>query len=159
MKNIIVGLTAFAVGFFALGPAYSALTTKPPVTHTITFDPGGVLVERYEGFAKMRNEGVHIRIDGFCISACTMVAGLIPDDQVCITPYAKLAFHAAFTIDILGERRFSPEGTEFLWHIYPEKVRALLRAKGWESPDVDQPTLIIIDGEDLKNVFRLCNKE
>jgi hypothetical protein len=53
-------------------------------------------VDFYEKFAGWRVNGDRVAIDGMCISACTMVVGLIDADKVCVTPYARLAFHSAW---------------------------------------------------------------
>jgi hypothetical protein len=44
----------------------------------ITFNPGGSVVEFIEDFTEQRNAGKRYIIDGLCISACTMILGLIP---------------------------------------------------------------------------------
>jgi hypothetical protein len=117
---------------------------------------GGDLFEFIETYSKARQEGTRYVIDGLCISACTLITGEVPQDRVCVTPFAKLAFHAAFTMDMQGTREFSPDGTAFLWAIYPEKVRELLRKHGWSGPSTDQTTLIWIEGEELLSLFRPC---
>ena len=39
--------------------------------------------------------GTDVVIDGKCLSACTMVLGLVPSKQICVTPRARFGFHAA----------------------------------------------------------------
>jgi hypothetical protein len=62
----------------------------------IANDRGGQIgpyVERYE---QLRASGQTVIIDGLCASACTIVLGAIPNDKICVTPNANLAFHAAW---------------------------------------------------------------
>ena len=50
-------------------------------------------------FQEMRASGERIVIDGPCLSACTLLTGLIPRDHVCVTSRAVLGFHAASYYD------------------------------------------------------------
>ena len=47
----------------------------------------------------MRDSGEHVVIDGPCLSACTLLTGIIPSDRVCVTQRAVLGFHAASYYD------------------------------------------------------------
>ena len=50
----------------------------------------------------LRSSGERVVIDGPCLSACTMVLGVIPRDRICVTPRARLGFHAAWHPDDSG---------------------------------------------------------
>lgn len=134
----------------------------------ISTDTGGVIIDymtRYEDLRRDRRRAVII--DGICISACTLITGMIESDRVCVTPFAKLAFHSAHN-GYTGA--FSKEGTRLLWNIYPENVRAILRKRGWDGdPDLskplkkgekpatgEHPDLIYIDGEELRSIYKPC---
>lgn len=132
------------------------LSSHPVVPERITVDLGGSLLEYLKNYSDARVQNTHFVLDGLCISACTLITGEIPNENVCSTPYAKLAFHAAFILNPMIGRVFSPEGTELLWRIYPESIRELLKKHGWAGPDVDQDKLIWIEGEELQQIFKLC---
>lgn len=126
----------------------------------ITFDGGGPVVQYIERFNEIRLAGGRVVIDGLCISACTMVTGLMPADRLCVTPFAQLAFHSAATVNpFSGDRAHSSEGTRIVWHIYPEPVRKLLLTKEWNGDDKtrnDHPDLIYVAGDELRTIVRPC---
>jgi hypothetical protein len=62
----------------------------------IKADPGGQIGPYLENLAALRSSGERVIIDGPCISACTMVLGVIPRDRICVTTRARLGFHAAW---------------------------------------------------------------
>jgi hypothetical protein len=56
----------------------------------IVEDSGGRIrtyVDRYEG---VRSAGENVVIDGYCVSACTIVLGTVPHDKICVTRRARL---------------------------------------------------------------------
>lgn len=122
----------------------------------ITFSPGGSIFEFIQHFIKLRESGAFIVIDGACISACTMILGLIDDDHVCVTGRAFLAFHSA-----RSGSEFHREGTRLVWHIYPPKVREWLRRHGWdaEGPHGQHPELLYLEGDELRQFYRACTPE
>ena len=73
-------------------------------------------------------------IDGPCLSACTMVLGVIPRDRICVTPRARLGFHAAWHPGEDGHPIPSREATKLLMDIYPEHVRSWIARRGGLSP-------------------------
>lgn len=148
MKKIILALAAI----LTLTPAYAA-----PLR--ITFDPGGGVLDRYKEWVKQRESGDRVIIDGLCISACTFVTGLVPNQQVCVTPYARLGFHSAWTQGEDGEEKFAREATRLEWSIFPEAVREMMRKHGWSSGDVPHPGLIFIEGAELRTLYRDCTPE
>jgi hypothetical protein len=165
-KGVLRGLL-----FLFMGAALVAAITigaRPqqpkPETVRITFDPGGGLVGFIEKFAEKRQNGTRFIIDGMCISACTMITGLIPSDRVCVTPRAVLAFHSAsvsnpFTGERLGH---SKVGTEILWYSYPTKLREFLRTKfNWDgtAENSEHDDLMFVEGEDLLTFFKPCKGE
>lgn len=157
VKRVITKSRLWAA-FFILMPVL--LTTaifvfSPPPPKRITLDPGGRLGEFIEDYSAARVAGQRYIIDGLCISACTLILGEIPPERVCVTPYAKLGFHAAYTLGIMG-REFSQEGTALLWILYPEWTREWLKRHGWTGPDKDQPTLIWMEARDLLEIYNEC---
>jgi hypothetical protein len=61
----------------------------------IVNDPGGEVSSYLRTFYQMRVTGERIVIDGPCLSACTLLTGIVPRDHVCVTRRAVLGFHAA----------------------------------------------------------------
>src|ERR1700716_3520127 len=80
-----------------LGAALAALAVSTAsATVRIKADPGGQIGPYLENLAVLRSSGERVIIDGPCLSACTMVLGVIPKDRICVTPKARLGFHAAW---------------------------------------------------------------
>ena len=82
----------------------------------------------------LRNSGQSVIIDGPCLSACTMVLGVIPRDRLCVTPRARLGFHAAWQLNEAGRQVTSPDGTELLMSAYPQPIRDWIARRGGLSP-------------------------
>ena len=54
-------------------------------TMRIAEDRGGQIGHYLQAFAMLRSTGENVVIDGNCLSACTLVLGLIPRARVCAT--------------------------------------------------------------------------
>ena len=128
-------------------PAYAA--------QRIMIDWGGSLGAYIDRYNEWRRTGELVVIDGMCISACTLVTGLIKPERLCATPFARLAFHSAAFISPTGERSFAREATRIVWHIYPPRVREILLRNGWQD-GMDHSNLIYIEGDDLYSIIRPC---
>jgi hypothetical protein len=165
-KGVLRGLLFLFMG--AVLVAAITIGTRPqqpnPGTVRITFDPGGGLVGFIEKFAEERQKGTRYVIDGMCISACTMITGLIPSDRVCATQRAVFGFHSAsvsnpFTGDRLGH---SKVGTEILWYTYPPTLRAFLREKfNWDGAGetAEHDDLMFVEGDELLKFIQPCKGE
>ena len=70
------------------GPAFADLR--------ITRDHGGYVDQYKARYAKLRDSGERVIIDGICNSACTLVLGIVPLNRICVTPKASLGFHQAY---------------------------------------------------------------
>lgn len=145
--------------FFICAAAFLATPTKTvsePQHHVITQDLGGNPYEFMERYAAQRHRGDTFEIDGICFSACTLILAEIPADHVCVTSYARLGFHSAWTEDENGKRMFVEEATRVIWSAYPQNVRALLQKHGWSGPNVDQQQPIMIEGAELLSIYKAC---
>src|ERR1043166_4268723 len=89
----------------------------------ISEDRGGQIGHYLQAFAVLRSTGESVVIDGNCLSACTLVLGLMPSSKVCATEKARFGFHAAWMPDRDGHPITSTMGTRALWNIYPVSVR------------------------------------
>jgi len=106
--------------------------------YRITRDFGG-LVEQYKAkYARIRDRGERVIIDGICNSACTLVLGIVPLNRICVTPRASLGFHAAYFARswTMGVKVTSYAGTRDLMDHYPSSVKEWLRRKGGLTPDM-----------------------
>ena len=124
----------------------TALTITSACAPVLISGDNGDLMEDYTArFQQVRQSGEPVVIDGACYSACTMLLGLLPRDQVCATPNAVLGFHAAWQFDKSGGRVASASGNAGLdenlfgfgprvdrppWRIDPQhEVRARPRSR------------------------------
>jgi hypothetical protein len=100
--------------------------------YRITRDHGG-LVDQYKAkYAKIRDNGERVIIDGICNSACTLVLGMVPLNRVCVTPRASLGFHLAYydTSYTFGTKVTSYAGTADLVSYYPQSVKDWIKQNG-----------------------------
>jgi hypothetical protein len=51
-------------------------------------DYGGRIGTYIQWFKRLRQSGRQVIVDGDCLSACTLVLGIIPDGRLCVTPRA-----------------------------------------------------------------------
>jgi hypothetical protein len=134
-----------------LGAALAASTITPAAaTLRITADPGGRIGPYLKALIALRRSGENVIIDGPCISACTMVLGLIPRERICVTRRARLGFHAAWHRSQNGPVT-SYAGTKLLMEIYPEDVRSWIKSRGGLSR-----RLIVLSGPELAAMYTPC---
>jgi hypothetical protein len=126
--------------------------TSASATMRIAEDRGGQIGHYLQAFAMLRSTGEHVVVDGDCLSACTLVLGLIPRSRVCATPRARFGFHAAWMPDGDGHPVTSPLGTQALWNIYPTSVRHWINQHGGLSR-----RMIFLEGRDLGGVLASCD--
>jgi hypothetical protein len=101
----------------------------------------------------LRSSGENVVIDGNCLSACTLVLGLVPRARICATPRARLGFHAAWMPDSDGRPVTSPMGTQALWNIYPASVRRWISQHGGLSRK-----MIYLEGRALGGIVASCEQ-
>lgn len=131
------------------------LATPALSAKKIMFNPGGSLMEFIEHFNEDREAESKYVIDGLCISACTMITGLIEDENVCTTKRGVLAFHSVSFLGPFGSEH-SREGTRILGQILPEKVRSMLKVRGFDVEAGDEhPDLIYIKASEL---YKVCGQ-
>jgi hypothetical protein len=144
-------LTAL-IGAAMMSTAVMAFTTLPAsATMRITSDPGGQIGPYLENLASLRSSGEHVVIDGPCLSACTLVLGVIPRDHLCVTPRARLGFHTAWRPDQSGRPVVSRDGTQLLMEVYPQQVRNWIARRGGLSP-----RMMYLSGRELSSMYPAC---
>ena|SRR5579863_5950725 len=117
----------------------------------ITSDPGGQIGPYLEKLQSLRRSGQSVIIDGPCLSACTMVLGVIPRERICVTARAILGFHAAWRPDQEGRPTPDQEGTALLMTVYPQPVRDWINRRGGLSRQ-----LVYLSGEELASMYPRC---
>ena len=121
-------------------------------TMRIIDDQGGQVGKYLQAFAKVRSTGERVIVDGDCLSACTMVLGLVPANQICVTPRARFGFHAASMPNNDGRLVTSALATEALWGIYPASVRRWIIQHGGLTNQ-----MIYMEGRSLDGVVATCD--
>ena len=97
----------------AAGIVSAALLVTPAfATVLIKDDYGGKMVDYRDRFQQVRRSGEPVVIDGACISACTMILGIVPLNRICATSRAELGFETAWEYDNSGTRIVSVSGTQ-----------------------------------------------
>lgn len=138
----------------AIALAFFTAITPATATMRITADNGGRMGDYAARFLQVRQSGERVVIDGVCLSACTMVLGLVPRDRICATERAVLGFHAAWQPDGNGGRIPSAPATAALMDTYPASVRAWIARRGGLTPK-----MIFMRGRELGGVVARCGGE
>jgi len=135
-----------------VGALASALVITTAVADIrVVNDPGGEVTSYLRKYNAMRTSGERLVIDGPCLSACTMVLGVIPRERICVTSRARLGFHAAWHPDEDGHPIPSREATALLMSIYPEHVRTWIARRGGLSPRMKY-----LAGRELAAMYHTC---
>jgi hypothetical protein len=130
----------------------AAYDVPASATVRISSDRGGQIGPYLDKLQSLRRSGESVMIDGPCLSACTMVLGMIPRDRICVTSRARLGFHAAWHPDRAGRQISDQGGTDLLMSTYPQQVRDWLNRQGGLSPH-----LIYLSGGELASMYPSCN--
>jgi hypothetical protein len=142
---------------FAVGAAVAALCivsisiAPAAATVRITSDNGGMIGDYVTRYMQVRQSGEQVVIDGMCLSACTMVVGIVPRDRVCATPNAVLGFHAAWRPDDAGRKVTSGVATQALMNIYPAAIRGWIARRGGLTP-----RMMFLRGRELASIVPPC---
>jgi hypothetical protein len=117
----------------------------------ILASPGGQVGPFIDLFDKVRASGERVVIDGPCISACTLVLSVVPNDRICVTRRAVLGFHAARSMDRRGRLYAEPEASALVLEAYPAAVRGWIRRRGGLSS-----RLLLLRGRELAAIYPSC---
>ena len=117
----------------------------------IVASPGGEVGPFLALFEKVRASGQRVVIDGPCLSACTLVLSVVPEDRICVTKRAVLGFHAARSVDRRGRLYAEPEASEAVLQTYPGPVRAWIERRGGLTS-----RLLMLRGRELKAIYPSC---
>src|SRR5437667_8666684 len=115
LQAIASGKKAMRCGAAAMAAAMAALAAGPAsATVRITDDFGGQIGRYIDRYTAMRDAGERVVIDGPCLSACTLVLGVVPRDRICVTTRARLGFHAAWRAGQKSRTVSADDGTKLL---------------------------------------------
>lgn len=89
-------------------------------TVEVSDDLGGFVFLYQARWEKLAAKNVNVRVSGRCTSACTVLVGYIPRQNICVTPTGSFGFHSA-------TMQFA---TDALWKIYPEDIRNWITQHG-----------------------------
>ena len=132
--------------------ALAALAVLPASADVrIVSDAGGQIGPYLEQLVALRGSGERVVIDGPCLSACTMVLGVIPPERICVTQRARLGFHAAWHPASNGQPITSRGGTQLLMDVYPPNVRRWIARKGGLTQ-----RMFYLHGRELAAMYRPC---
>jgi hypothetical protein len=113
--------------------------------------PGGQVGPFLDLFEQVRDSGERVVIDGPCLSACTLVLSMVPNNRICVTRRAVLGFHAARSMDRRGRMYSEPEASKFVLEAYPAPIRGWIRQRGGLSS-----RLLLLRGRELNAFYPAC---
>ena len=144
-------LAGFIVAIvFVLVAVFSTLPVR--ADFRILSSSGGEVSSFLAVFARVRQSGDRVIIDGPCLSACTLVLSTIPKNRICVTRRAVLGFHAPKYVDPRsGRMSGSPEATRIVIQSYPAGVRAWIKKRGGLTRKV-----IYLRGRELAALYPHC---
>jgi len=128
--------------------------TGASATMRISDDIGGRIGAYVDQYSQVRNSGERVMIDGACLSACTLVLGIVPRNRICVTRRATLGFHAAWMPGPNGKPVPSAVGTQALWDMYPSHVRQWINSRGGLSAK-----MMFLRGRELMSMYPECRDD
>jgi len=157
MKLMPCNAVLSGVGIAAVGIA-AFFGNSASATVRITDDYGGQIGSYIDRYQAVRASGELVIIDGICMSACTLVFGIVPRDRICVTVRARLGFHAAWRSSAgprkanTGPRKVSADdGTQLLMGIYPQQIRDWIAQRGGLTSQVRY-----LSGRELTGMYQTC---
>jgi hypothetical protein len=113
--------------------------------------PGGQVGPFLDLFDQIRASGERVVIDGPCISACTLVLSVVPNERICVTRRAVFGFHGARSMDRRGRTYAEPEASELVLEAYPPAVRDWISRRGGLTS-----RLLLLRGRELATMYPRC---
>jgi hypothetical protein len=137
--------------YLATALLYALAGTPAGAEVRILGSPGGQVGPFLDMFDQVRASGERVVIDGPCLSACTLVLSVVPNDRICVTRRAVLGFHAARSMDRRGRLYAEPEASELVLEAYPAAVRNWILRRGGLSSH-----LLLLRGHELAAIYPTC---
>ena len=158
MRGLGIGVMRVRATFLGAALIATILTaigaTGASATMRISDDVGGRIGAYVDQYSEVRNSGERVVIDGACLSACTLVLGIVPRNRICVTRRAMLGFHAAWMPGNNGKPVPSAVGTQALWDLYPQNIRHWINARGGLSPK-----MMFLRGTELLSMYPECRSD
>jgi len=117
----------------------------------ILASPGGQVGPFLDMFERVRDSGERVVIDGPCLSACTLVLSMVPNNRICVTRRAVLGFHAARSLDRRGRFYAEPEASQLVLETYPSQIRGWIRRHGGLNS-----RMLLLRGRELNAIYPTC---
>ncbi len=137
---------------FFLAAILCASTVMPAQAEVrILASPGGEVGPFLDLFERVRASGERVVIDGPCLSACTLVLSMVPENRICVTRRAVLGFHAARSMDARGRMYAEPQASELVLEAYPSAVRGWIQRRGGLTS-----RLLLLRGRELAAIYPSC---
>jgi len=148
-RKFLTQVAVFAALVAATSPVFADLK--------VARDFGGLVDEYKAKYAKLRDKGERVIIDGICNSACTLVFGIVPMNRICVTPRASLGFHQAYFDKrwTAGIRVTSISGTAELMSYYPPSIKSWIQRNGGLTAQMKH----LRNGMDLWAIVDPCPEE
>ena len=141
-------LGGLVAGVFAL-----SLATSANATILIQSDFGGRIEDYLSRYQSARASNEQIVIDGSCLSACTLVLGIVPRNRICVTERATLGFHSAWEQDDNGRAVQSPKWTRVVWKNLPGTIRHWISNRGGLRSQ-----MLFLRGRELASLYPACSE-
>ena len=135
----------------AAAAAVALTTSSAGAMILISADRGGLISDYAERFLSARASGEQVVIDGACLSACTLVVGMLPRDKVCATPKAILGFHSAWRPTGSGGKVNSLAASQAMMDVYPADLRRWIARRGGLTAK-----MIFLQGRELAQIVPPC---
>jgi len=141
---------ALSVVFVIVSALFRVIAAQADVR--ILSSPGGAVDAYLAAFARVRQSGERVIIDGPCLSACTLVLSTIPHNRICVTRRAVLGFHAPqWYYPRTGQTMRASEATRLVTASYPPAVRTWIKRRGGLTQKI-----IYLRGKELAALYRPC---
>jgi hypothetical protein len=120
---------------------YLATASANASTVVVSEDTGGLVSLYQMRWADLAAKNVKVQISGTCASACTVLLGYIPNQNICVTQNGALGFHWATVGFVTAE----------LWQLYPQDIRDWITKHGGLTQRV-----IWLQAPEIFRYFRKC---
>ena len=138
-------------GLLLCAAIFASAVSSAHADMRISEDRGGQIGRYLQTFATVRASGERVVVDGNCLSACTLILGVVPRSRICATSRARFGFHAAWMPDEDGRPVTSRMGTQALWEVYPQSVRRWINTHGGLTR-----RMIFMQGNALAGIVPSC---
>lgn len=111
----------------------NGLTNHPtPGVIIIADDNGGNVEDHLKFYQRIHAAALPLRIEGDCISACTLALGMFTSSEICMTDKGSFGFHMA-AVDGIPNRRLT---NRLVHRWYPAKVQQWIKRHAPLTPEV-----------------------